>query len=43
VDQVYVFLGAMALSFICAKIADWKARRAVEKDDYVYMVRPKKD
>ena len=35
--------GGIALALIFGAIANYKARRAVEKADYVYMVRPKKN
>ena len=42
-EHVYVFVVSVTLTFVCAGIAKWKAKRAVRKGDFVYMVRPKKE
>ena len=40
-EHVYVFAASMALMFICAGIAKWRAKKNVEKEDFTYVVRPK--
>jgi len=35
-------VGGLAIAFGAKVYADWKAKKAFEKKNYIYMVRPKK-
>jgi hypothetical protein len=43
VEALVTIIGGLAIAFAAKKVADWKARKAFEKENYTYMVRPKKD
>jgi hypothetical protein len=42
-EVLVTFFGGLAIAFAAKKLAVWKARKAFEKANYTYLVRPKKD